>query len=48
MRNKAIVSGVWSYVEPAYLTPTWVVVDLVSRSGMYECYLSWKMDNFFI
>gem|GEM_PF-4414062 len=30
MRNKAITSGVWSFVEPAYLTPTWVWVDLVS------------------
>lgn len=27
MRNSAINSGVWSYVEPAYLTPTWVHFD---------------------
>lgn len=27
IRNVAISSGVWSYVEPAYLTPTWVHFD---------------------
>ena len=27
MRNKAISSGVWSFVEPASLTPTWVHFD---------------------
>ncbi|WP_010681095.1 peptidoglycan-binding domain-containing protein [Acetivibrio cellulolyticus] len=27
MRNVAIQSGVWNYVEPAYLTPTWVHFD---------------------
>ena len=27
MRDLAISSGVWSYVEPAYLTPTWVHFD---------------------
>ena len=27
MRNEAIRSGVWSYVEPAHLTPTWVHFD---------------------
>lgn len=27
LRNTAIESGVWSYVEPAYLTPTWVHFD---------------------
>ena len=27
LRNTAINSGIWSYVEPAYLTPTWVHVD---------------------
>lgn len=27
LRNTAIQSGVWSYVEPAYLTPTWVHFD---------------------
>ncbi|MCL2859790.1 MAG: peptidoglycan-binding protein [Oscillospiraceae bacterium] len=35
MRNKAIVSGVWSFVEPAYLTPTWVHFD--NRSGIPAC-----------
>ncbi len=27
MRDLAISSGVWNYVEPAYLTPTWVHFD---------------------
>lgn len=27
LRNLAKESGVWSYVEPAYLTPTWVHFD---------------------
>ncbi len=27
MRNKAISSGIWNYVEPAYLTPRWVHFD---------------------
>ncbi|HHW31636.1 MAG TPA: peptidoglycan-binding protein [Clostridiaceae bacterium] len=27
LRNTAIQSGVWTYVEPAYLTPTWVHFD---------------------
>jgi len=27
LRNTAIQSGVWSYVEPAHLTPTWVHFD---------------------
>lgn len=27
LRNTAVSSGVWSYVEPAVLTPTWVHVD---------------------
>lgn len=27
IRNVAISSGVWNYVEPAYLTPTWVHFD---------------------
>ena len=35
MRNKALSSGVWSYVEPAYLTPTWVHFD--KRSGPSAC-----------
>ncbi len=27
LRNSAKASGVWSYVEPASLTPTWVHFD---------------------
>lgn len=27
LRNTAVQAGVWSYVEPAYLTPTWVHFD---------------------
>ncbi len=27
LRDTAIRSGVWTYVEPAYLTPTWVHMD---------------------
>ncbi len=27
LRNTAIRAGVWTYVEPAYLTPTWVHFD---------------------
>lgn len=35
MRNLAISSGLWSYVEPAYLTPTWVHFD--RRRGTPAC-----------
>ena len=35
LRNSAIRSGVWSYVEPAYLTPTWVHFD--KRRGVPAC-----------
>ena len=35
LRNLAINSGVWSYVEPAYLTPTWVHFD--RRLGPPAC-----------
>lgn len=35
LRNAAINSGVWSYVEPAYLTPRWVHVD--DRFGTPAC-----------
>ncbi len=35
LRNLAINSGVWSYVEPAYLTPTWVHFD--KRFGIPAC-----------
>lgn len=27
LRNSAVNSGLWSYVEPASLTPTWVHFD---------------------
>lgn len=27
LRNSAISSGLWTYVEPAYLTPTWIHFD---------------------
>ena len=35
LRNLASNLGVWSYVEPAYLTPTWVHFD--SRIGPPAC-----------
>ena len=35
LRNIASSSGVWSYVEPAYLTPTWVHFD--KRFGNPAC-----------
>ena len=35
LRNTASSSGVWSYVEPAYLTPTWVHFD--RRFGRPAC-----------
>ncbi|MGI6777856.1 MAG: peptidoglycan-binding domain-containing protein [Acetivibrionales bacterium] len=35
LRNAAIRSGLWSYVEPAYLTPTWVHLD--KRMGPAAC-----------
>ena len=35
MRNLAISSDMWSYVEPAYLTPTWVHFD--KRFGSPAC-----------
>ena len=35
LRNTAINSGVWSYVEPASLTPTWVHFD--KRFGRAAC-----------
>ena len=35
LRNTAISSGVWSYVEPANLTPTWVHFD--KRFGRPAC-----------
>ena len=35
LRNSAASSGVWSYVEPANLTPTWVHFD--KRRGSPAC-----------
>lgn len=35
LRNLAEQLGVWSYVEPAYLTPTWVHFD--RRAGIPAC-----------
>ena len=35
LRNSAISSGIWSYVEPASLTPTWVHFD--KRFGKPAC-----------
>ena len=35
IRNVAISSGAWNYVEPASLTPTWVHFD--KRSLRYAC-----------
>ena len=35
MRNLAINSGLWSFVEPASLTPTWVHFD--KRYGVPAC-----------
>ena len=35
LRNTALSSGVWSYVEPANLTPTWVHFD--KRFGRPSC-----------
>ena len=35
LRQTATDTGVWSYVEPAYLTPTWVHVD--KRLGPPAC-----------
>lgn len=35
LRNSAITSGIWSYVEPASLTPTWVHFD--KRRGVPAC-----------
>ena len=36
LRNSAISSGLWSYVEPAYLTPTWVSVVLENDKIAYN------------
>jgi len=41
MRSLAQSSGLWSYVEPAYLTPTWVHFD--KRSGPPACDAGYPM-----
>jgi len=41
LRNLASSLGVWSYVEPAYLTPTWVHFD--SRLGPPACSAGYPM-----
>ena len=45
MRTLAINSGLWGYVEPFSISPTWVGQYLVS--SMYKCYLSkiWFYPN---
>ena len=41
LRNTAINSGVWSYVEPANLTPTWVHFDKRFRkTSLWNCWIS--------
>ena len=50
LRNTAINSGVWSYVEPANLTPTWVHFDKrFGRPACRNCRLSisktWKYKH---
>ena len=35
MRNLAMRSGIWSHVDPAHLTPTWVHMD--RRRGPAAC-----------
>jgi len=39
LRNSAKSSGVWSYVEPASLTPTWVHFD--KRALKSACSSRW-------
>lgn len=41
LRNLAESLGVWSYVEPAYLTPTWVHLD--ARIGPPACFAGYPM-----
>ena len=41
LRNMAESLGVWSYVEPAYLTPTWVHFD--RRTGIPACGAGYPM-----
>jgi len=44
LRNSAISSGVWSYVEPASLTPTWVSVFLENDKIAYDFGIYAKME----
>jgi len=39
LRNSAMSSGIWSYVEPASLTPTWVHFD--KRALSSACSSRW-------
>ena len=40
LRQSAIYSGLWSYVEPAALTPTWVHFDKRFRkSCLWNCWI---------
>lgn len=43
LRNSAKASGVWSYVEPVSLTPTWVHFD--KRSLSSACASRWFSSN---
>lgn len=41
LRTLAESLGVWSYVEPAYLTPTWVHMD--ARTGPPACFAGYPL-----
>ncbi len=43
LRNSAINSGIWSYVEPVSISPTWVHFD--KRFGVPSC-ISRRVSNF--
>lgn len=43
LRNSAIQSGIWTYVEPQVLTPTWVHFD--KRFGLPACGTSGYMQT---
>lgn len=42
LRNSAVSSGIWTYVEPQALTPTWVHFD--KRFGLPACNTSGYMQ----
>ena len=46
LRNTARSSGVWSYVEPASLTPTWVNVLLENDKIAYVYFCTYAINNF--